>query len=156
LLAQHLDLTRGELTGEPTRLAEPIGSTGAGFGGFSVSGDGRVVYRGGGAGLSQLRRYDRMGKVLGVAGDTDASTPRYPELSPDGGHIAFQRNVQSNTDVWLMDLLRGGITRFTFDPAIEGAPLWSPDGMRIAFVSAGKGPYDLYAKPANGAGAEEL
>jgi len=64
--------------------------------------------------------------------------------------------MQNNTDVWLMDLVRGAMMRFTFDPAIDTAPLWSPDGTRIAFVSGRKGPYNLYLKSSSGAGAEEL
>jgi Tol biopolymer transport system component len=34
--------------------------------------------------------------------------------------------------------------------------IWSPDGSRIAFDSARRGPHDLYWKTANGAGSEEL
>jgi len=155
LMAQHLDLKRGELTGDPVSLADPVGSNALAFGGFSVSAAGQLAYRGGGA-LRQLKWYDRTGKAVGVAGEPDSTILLYPELSPDGGHVALVRNVQSNPDVWLMDLVRGGMTRFTFDPAVDLVPLWSPDGMRIAFVSTRKGPYNLYLKPSSGAGAEEL
>jgi Tol biopolymer transport system component len=48
------------------------------------------------------------------------------------------------------------MTRFTFDASRDIDPLWSPDGMRIAFRSARRGPGDLYVKSANGAGKEEL
>lgn len=51
LVAQQIDLKRGELIGDPMRLADPIGFNVLGFGGFSVSADGRLAYRGGGAGL---------------------------------------------------------------------------------------------------------
>ena len=38
------------------------------------------------------------------------------------------------------------------------APVWSPDGSRIAFQSSRKagGLYDLYQKPVAGAGAEQV
>ena len=55
-----------------------------------------------------------------------------------------------------MDLLRGALTRFTFDPTQDGYPLWSPDGKQIAFESNRKGTYQIYWKPANGVGSEEL
>ncbi len=48
------------------------------------------------------------------------------------------------------------MTRFTFDPAVDIAPLWSPDGTRIAFSSLRRGPFNLYVKSASGASAEEL
>ena len=43
-------------------------------------------------------------------------------------------------------------TRFTFPPLQGGAPVWSPDGGRIAFSPSG----DLYRKDASGGGQEEL
>ena len=77
------------------------------------------------------------------------------EISPDGRRVAVDRTVQGNRDVWLIDLLRGGITRFTFDAATDGYPVWSADGTQIAFESNRKGNYDIYIKPSNGAGQEQ-
>ena len=93
---------------------------------------------------------------MGTAGETDANELLGPELSPDGGRVAVDRTVQNNRDVWLMDLERGGRTRFTFDTAADAALLWSPDGTRIGFRSARKGPGNLYVKRSTGAGTEEL
>src|SRR5262249_39651286 len=158
LLAQRLDINRGELIGDPIRVADPVyaNANGTGNGSFSVSADGRVAYRSGAGILRQLRWYDRTGKAVGVAGEPDPAALLYPELSPDGTRVAFQRTLQNNFDVWLMDIARGGVTRFTFDGANDGRPVWSPDGMRIAFDSSRKGGEDLYWKQSNGAGAEEL
>jgi Tol biopolymer transport system component len=41
-------------------------------------------------------------------------------------------------------------SRFTFDPARELVPQWSPDGRRIVYTSNAKGPGDLYIKDASG------
>jgi serine/threonine protein kinase len=158
LVAQHLDLKRWELTGDPVSLADNV----AGILNFpvSASSDGRVVaYRVGGGNLYQLKWYDRSGKILGVASQPDSSpTTLLPELSPDGTHVALQRLVRGNLDVWVMDLVGGGLRRFTSDPASDGTPVWSPDGMKVAFSSAGrKGPTaNLYLKPTSGPGTEEL
>src|SRR5262249_32818408 len=57
LLAQHLDLTNEKLTGEPTIVADPVGS-GVGGGGFSLT-NSLVAYRSGAAALRQLTWYDR-------------------------------------------------------------------------------------------------
>jgi eukaryotic-like serine/threonine-protein kinase len=156
LVARRLDVARGRLTGDPVRLADPIGYDSAyNVGGFSVSADGLVAYRAGG-GRHQLTWFDRTGKAVGVAGESDSSNLLFPELSSDGRRVAVQRTVQDNTDVWLMDLVRGGSTRLTFDAAIDTTPVWSPDGTQIAFSSNRKGVNDLYLKPSSGVGTEEL
>jgi serine/threonine protein kinase len=154
LMAQHLDLKRGELTGEPIRLGDFAGASFLGSSGLSVSANGQIAYRSGGD-TRALKWYDRNGKPAGLAGESDTASPVYPELSPDGRQVAISRTIQSNQDVWLIDLVRGGITRFTFDAAIDSAPVWSPDSMRIAFSSNRKGPYGLYVKASRGLGGEE-
>src|SRR5262249_13937670 len=121
----------------------------------SVSSSGVIAYRGG-AETRALKWYDRSGKASGLAGEPDTALPVYPEISPDGRQMAVSRTVQGNQDVWLVDLVRGGLTRFTFDPAIDSAPVWSPDGMRIAFGSNRKDTYHLYMKSSRGTASEEL
>jgi serine/threonine protein kinase/Tol biopolymer transport system component len=149
LMARRLDVARGEWTGDPVTVADGVLA-------FSVSLVGRVAYRAeGGDERRQLTWFDRTGNNLGVASEPDANDLRAPELSPDGRRIAVDRTVQNNTDVWLMDLARGGFTRLTSEAAFDGTPLWSPDGTRIAFGS-NRGSYDIWIKPASGTGAEEL
>jgi Tol biopolymer transport system component len=64
---------------------------------------------------------------------------------------------QTVSDLWLLDLARDGLaTRFTFDPATELSPVWSPSGDRIVFSSTRRGNADLYQKAASGAGNEEV
>jgi Tol biopolymer transport system component len=158
LVAREFDLARGELVGNTETLADSVGIGTNLFSqsGFSVSADGRIAYRSGGGGSTQLVWFDRTGKAVGVAGEPDGNKLTAPELSPDLRRVAVDRTVQGNRDIWLMDLLRGGLTRFTFDPAIDGYPLWSPDGKQITFYSGRKGIQQMYWKPANGVGSEEV
>jgi Tol biopolymer transport system component len=51
---------------------------------------------------------------------------------------------------------RGLRTRFTHEPTDERTSVWSPDGSRIVVNSNRKGRFDLYLRPASGAGAEEV
>ncbi len=155
LVSRRLDLVGRVLTGEPVTLADRVGVDAVGRGGFAVSGAGLVAYRAGGNAARQLTWVDRTGKVVGVVGDPDANEPRDSELSPDGRRVAMERSVQGNLDIWLRDFVRGGMTRLTFDAAQDVVPIWSPDGMRIAFTSNRTGVFNLYVKPTNGTGTEE-
>src|SRR4051812_10426940 len=62
----------------------------------------------------------------------------------------------ANSDVWLFDIARGIRNRFTFDPAADLSPVWSPDGHTIVFYSARRGVGDLYRRQADGSKQEEL
>jgi Tol biopolymer transport system component len=76
-------------------------------------------------------------------------------MSPDGRRVVLQRTVNGNPDIWLLDLARGVLTRFTSHPALDANPIWSPDGSRIVFTSNRDGPVDLYQKLVSGDGGEE-
>jgi eukaryotic-like serine/threonine-protein kinase len=52
--------------------------------------------------------------------------------------------------------VRGVNTRFTFDPAVNLDPIWSPDGRQIVYSSRSKGAGDLYLKDAAGTKEAEL
>jgi Tol biopolymer transport system component len=157
LAARRLDITAGTLTGDTITLAESVSfDISFNMGGFAVSSSGRVAYRAGGLEARQLQWFDRNGKQLGVAGEPDVNTLLGAELSPEGRQVAVNRTIQNNTDIWLIDLLRGGTTRFTDDAAVDQDPIWSWDGKQIAFISNRKGVFDLYLKPLTGAGGEEL
>ena len=155
LVARRLDLAGRVLTGDPVTLADRVGEDpDAGRGGFAASGGGLVAYRAGSGAARQFTWVDRTGTAVGVAGEPDANYLHVPELSPDGRRVALWRTVQGNTDLWLLDPLRSGMTRLTFDAAAEIEAVWSPDGMRLAFASNRTGRYNLYVKASNGAGAE--
>ena len=50
---------------------------------------------------------------------------------------------------------RGLRTRFTFDPASDIWPVWSPDGKTVFFASNRQGNYGIYKKSLEGAGEVE-
>src|SRR5262249_33909099 len=125
---------------------------------YSVSNDGILVYRTGASTVAnQLLWLDRTGKRLRTfdpaGGDTN------PRLSPDRKRLAVAREVAGTpANVWLVDLMRGVSSPFTFGNSAKSYPLWSPDGRRIAFNSSldlfGAGP-DVYQRLSNGAGTDE-
>jgi Tol biopolymer transport system component len=61
-----------------------------------------------------------------------------PSWSPDGAQIIFSsdRNVQWNTDLYLMDADGKNIRSLRQTPDNEFSAVWSPDGRRLAFGSS--------------------
>jgi serine/threonine protein kinase/Tol biopolymer transport system component len=150
LFARRFDAKRGQLTGDPVSVAGDVV-------GLSASETGMLACRmAGGANRHRLAWFDRAGKEVGTLGAPDPNNLLNPELSPDGRRVAVFRTVQGNTDVWLIDAERGVPSRFTFDPAIDGYPIWSPDGSRVLFSSNRKGTWNLYQKASSGADRDEL
>ena len=91
------------------------------------------------------------GKPLGTVGDAGAHEQL--ALSPDAAHAAYRDGLGTVTgDLWVADLVRGVSERFTFDRALGGFPVWSPDGSHIVFRS-GDG---VFQKAAIGGGTAEL
>ncbi|MFI5357690.1 Serine/threonine protein kinase [Candidatus Sulfopaludibacter sp. SbA6] len=151
LMAQPFDAGKMALAGD----AVPVGESVQGHGAFAVSTTGTLIYRTGAAGANRwLTWFDRQGKTLGQLGDP-ADYGASLALSPDGTRVASTRGPSATSDIWLVDS-RGVSSRFTFDPASDREPIWSPDGTRIIFASNRAGHYDLYQKPANLAGDDAL
>jgi eukaryotic-like serine/threonine-protein kinase len=155
LVAQAFDPERLSLTGEPRTIAEQVELTGVASATFALSATGALVYQTVSGG-SQLEWVDRQGRVLETVGEPGHYGDL--ELSPDARQVAVSvLNPATNTrDIWVMDLARGVRTRLTADRAEDVAPVWSPDGLRIAFASNRTGHFDLYQKAANGIGDDQL
>ena len=58
-----------------------------------------------------------------------------PDWSPDGEKVAFIGVKDGRSDLYLLQLADGSITRLTDDLFDESDPKWSPDGTRLAFAS---------------------
>jgi len=161
LMAQPFDIGSLKLWNEPHPVADRI-EVGAArstlpIATFAASPNGVLAWRHDSHNTpSSLQWFDRNGRGLGIVGDpADYSNPA---LSPDDSKLAVSiRNPQTKTrDIWIFDLIRGGKTRLTFDPADDLDCIWSPDGRRIAFTSDRAGQRNLYWKLADGSGPEEL
>ena len=159
LLAQAFDWKQSRLGGEAVQLADSVGGTGtpgSELDAFFCAMRDTLAFIPGTATPSVLAWLDRTGNRVGaVGGPGDYYSPA---MSPDGRTVAVgHRSPPTQTrDIYLIDLERGTQSRFTFDPADDMNPTWSPDGSRIAFSSSRKGQRDIYVKAANGIGEEQL
>jgi eukaryotic-like serine/threonine-protein kinase len=155
LLAQPFDPSKLELSGEPVPIAEGVDSfAGANYGLFSVSDTGTLAYRSSTSTTLTLAWFDRNGNPAATLGEPgDYSNPA---VSPDGTRVAVAIGFAGLRDIWILDIARGARTRFTFDPADDNSPVWSPDGKNIVFSSNRKRQFQLFIKPADGSGEEQL
>ena len=156
LMAQPFDAGKLELNGDAFPVADQVGlNTASHVSHFTVSESGVLVYDNGGeVANAQLAWYDRTGKQIGTVGSPGGEYSIW--LSPDEKRVAVERLEKGSGDIWLIDIARTTSARFTFDPAWDLAPVWSPDGNTIVFASSRPGAPNLYAKPASGSSNEEL
>ena len=148
-MAQRFDTTKWEALGEPFSIAEQVAGSS-----FSVSDHGVLVYTADDPGTNSLAWRDRSGKLIGRVNEPGI----YGQivLSPDEKRVAVERGPLSTSDIWLLELSSDILSRFTFHPAGEVDPTWSPDGHRVAFVSFRNGPPGLFQKSVGGSEVEAL
>jgi len=144
LMAVPFDLESLKITGPPSRLAEQVSTAPGGHAHFTVSMDGSMIYSSGSRQPAKLVWVDRQGEA------TPVSAPAHvywdPRLSPDGRRVAVNR-WDTGSEIWLLELARGTLTRLIVNPGDDETPVWSPDGRWIAFASLRMGqPRTLFRK----------
>ncbi len=154
LLARGFDSSKGQFTGDPTVVAEPVAFSALFRRGlFSAANDRVLAYRTGGV-LAEARLFwwDRSGRELApLTGEGEYGNPR---ISRDGSRVATTRTdpKTGGFDVWTIDTSRGVPTRLTFEGSDSIFPQFSPDGSRVVFGSN----RDLYVASTGGNGADKL
>jgi len=147
LVAQEFNPVTLKISGEPQPVVDPVASLYPFRMAASISTSGMLVYSSAAAPMGQFIWLDRGGRRLGILepGDWDAYSIG---LSPDGRRVAATRH----REMWVLDIDRGNVNRFSFAPGLNLDPVWSPDGRTIVF-SADKN--NLFRKDSTGAGTEE-
>ena len=155
--AQLLDPAQLTVVGEPVAVAQNVvvmPFANSSHAALTASVAGPIVYRTGppaGRGQLQFAWFDRGGKEVQKLGNP-LPMALNAALSPDEQRLA----AFLAGDIWILDLRRGGpFSRFTFEPSVEFAEIWSPDGSRLVISSNRAGSYDLYEKSATGAGTDK-
>jgi serine/threonine protein kinase/Tol biopolymer transport system component len=154
IMAAPFDLKTVEVKGTPAPVLDGVmsSSTTTGAGQFSFSKGGSLIYLSGTpqSGNTTLMWVDRHGNAQALA--APPRNYRAPRLSPDGKQVT----VGIGNDIWLYDIARDTLSRFTFEGnnALYNA-VWTPDGKRIVFSSDRAGPPNSFWKAADGSGPEE-
>jgi serine/threonine-protein kinase len=154
LFAAAFDLNRLEVTGPSAPAVEGVSADSAnGAAQFAVSRTGAFTYLAGQSTAADppILWMTHDGKTMPLrAMPANWSNPYF---SPDGQRLAMDILSGRNLDVWIYEWARDTLTRWTFDPADDLQPVWTPDGKRIAFASSReKGPLNLYWQRADGTG----
>jgi Tol biopolymer transport system component len=156
LWAQPFDPARLRLGGDPIALAPGVwafaGDSGAAF---SASDTGVLAYRTVTHVMTQPTWFDRVGRPLGSVGEPGEYV--HLALAPDEKRVVLERLDPKTGDgvLWLNDLQRNITSRFTFGPAWDWSPIWSPDSTRIVFASSQQDLPGLFERSVSGAGAQE-
>jgi Tol biopolymer transport system component len=156
LLCQRFDAGRLELTGQPFTVAGQVGQSTTGQIAVSVSTEGTMTYAGAHLQSGRLKWFDRDD---GSRQDMAIDEGDYIDfrLSHDEKRLAWTR-VNRRTgvpEIWLTDIERGSSSPFAVGSQLNAAPVWSPDGTRIAFRTNRTGLIEFYQKSAAGGGSEE-
>jgi Tol biopolymer transport system component len=140
LMAQPFDAERLRVSGRPVLLARGLSAPTL-FDGHVISGSRETLAFRESAASQHLTHVDRSGAQL-QALDVPASMVNF-RLSPDNHFLVAASSLTDATGLWVVDLARGRWTRLAADGI---APLWSPDGRRLAYTS--RGGHELYVRAA--------
>jgi serine/threonine protein kinase len=156
VVAHPLDMSRLELTGQPTPIAAASANDPWASARLSASETGVLVVQSPPYYDYQLAWFDRAGKPDGLLGPArpHVVVSEMPRVSPDGRRVAVQRketkDVVAGRDLWIGDLTRGTFERLTTGEPFQQLPVWSHDGRYIICSTGRQAAAGIYAVPIAG------
>jgi DNA-binding winged helix-turn-helix (wHTH) protein/Tol biopolymer transport system component len=129
LMAEPFDAARLRLGGRAVLLSRNLTAPSLVEGNVISASRDTLAFRTG-TGKQQLTWVDRAGLPQG---SLDVPTSMFNfRVSPDGQYLLAASSLTDSTGLWRVDLARRHSTQLASDGI---APLWSPDGRRVAFTS---------------------
>ena len=151
LFAVPFDLDRLEVAGEGVPAVAGVqGSHSNGGAQYSVSATGMLLYLAGesNTGGASMAWVDRSGTTTAMP--VPRSNWITVSVSPDGGRLVYDASTPAGSALWIYDIARETAARVTTGSPLDFAPVWSPDGTRIAYASAPRGAPGIFWLPADG------
>jgi serine/threonine-protein kinase len=149
ILAIRFDPKRLKTSGQPVPVLEGVMmSRNSGLANYDVSASGDLAYIPGicDAGARTVVWVDRNGKAQAVS----PLPPRpylHPRLSPDAGRLAIEIEGP-NHNLYVHDFERAVLATLTTD-GVSHWPVWSPDGVELAFRSGPMAAFKIWRIPAD-------
>jgi Tol biopolymer transport system component len=106
------------------------------------------------ASYDNSRGFDRSGNQIATVGDR-LGNPDGVSYSPDHSELVFFERGATSSQLWMLDIRRGLVSRFTDDADENIFPLWARDGNRIIYTAVRNGQVSLYQRSI-GTGQREL
>ncbi len=156
IFAAPFDPGRPTVVGESARVMDGVMAGGLNGGQFALSTSGSLVYLTNSAVNERTFVWvDRAGRSTTI--DFDKRPYGLPSLSPDGRRVATGVYDGLNPkEIWVGDLDRGTMNRLVTDGSLNAAPIWTPDGSRVAFASRRAATVqNIYWALADGSGVTE-
>ena len=157
LMAAPFDLARLEVAGDPVPILEGVRNTPYRAVDYAFSNDGTLVYVPGTGDSTYIPGtlvwVDRTGQEGEAITQEPLEFPRYPRLSPDGQRLTLTTGPGNQGDLWVYNL--GGQPPYPLTlEGMNGRPVWTPDGKKVAFGSGATNALDLVWIPADGSTLE--
>ena len=155
LRAVAFDPVTRQVRGDAVPVVERVMTMGSGAAEFAISRQGTLVYVPGGGQVGTGRSLvwlTRQGQEEPIKAPARAYT--HPRLAPDDTRVALDVFDQEQ-DIWIWDLVRESMTRFTLDPGLDIYPTWTSDSRRLIFSSTRSGASNVYWQSADGTGTIE-
>jgi Tol biopolymer transport system component len=151
LFAHPFDVNSATPSGEPLVLAEQLAEDRLARTGVSVAGHGTLVYHPAAYKVRQMVWFDRNGVRTGVAGNA-AVQDRF-DVDASGHLVAVERLGEDGTQLWLLDVVRGVMTRADVGSDPVWAPVLARDGRHLTYIVRSEGRTAVVERPTHGGAA---
>jgi Tol biopolymer transport system component len=163
LVAWPFDAGALRLTGEPFPIAESVLPAPPSIGAslqmfyftFATTGS-ALAFVPVGARERQLTWSDRSGRRSQVLGEPAILNNIRLFPNSERAVASIDEAATAARNLWVLDAVRGPLSRLTFDQAGADNPVLSPDGSRVAFRAANDKVFNLFQQLTNGAARPEL